>query len=197
MYCTNFISEFKIFVKRHMVQTRFPLYYVTVVHTREIPLCLAKYTFFTWNFMTSVRITLVFKALYWKQAYVFTFCNHFALASELVRRYYFVIEFSFMFRISNISHLTYWTSGMFCVFTYSFGVIIHRIAIWTEVGTSAPPSAPPNRAPVRNRNFGVELMVRNKLKKVRNGRCETTKNYFRTFAPTDDSFHLNSNIVSF
>jgi len=47
---------------------------------------------------------------------------------------------------------------------------------YAEVGTSAPPSAPAHRAPVRNRIFGAELMVRNRLKKkVRNGGCGAIK----------------------
>jgi len=61
-----------------------------------------------------------------------------------------------------------------------------------EVGTSAPP----HHAPVRNRNFGAELIVRNRLKKkVQNGGFGTTENNFRTSSPTEDYFHLNSNIV--
>jgi len=53
----------------------------------------------------------------------------------------------------------------------------------------------PHRAPVRNCNFGAELMVRNRWKKDRNGGFGTTKNNFCTSAPTENYFHSNGNTV--
>jgi len=55
-----------------------------------------------------------------------------------------------------------------------------------------------HRAPVRNRIFGAELMVRNRLrKKGAEWRVRNHQNNFRTSAPTENYFYLNGNNVSF
>jgi len=61
--------------------------------------------------------------------------------------------------------------------------------LFAEVGTSATPSAPSHRCGTD----GAEPAE----KKVRNGGCGTTKNNFRSSAPTESYFHLNGNIVPF
>jgi len=61
-----------------------------------------------------------------------------------------------------------------------------KVTLQTDVDTSAPPSTTPHRAPVRNRIFCAELMVRNQLKKDAEWRVRNQQNNFRASAPIEN-----------